>query len=72
MLGDDCWLILPKSQRPVRITATQRLLGEASVGDIRNDAVGRRLPRIGGRRGRCEADREGDLHARFTASGAQA
>ncbi len=34
MLGDDYWLILPKSQRPVRITATQRLLGEASVGDI--------------------------------------
>lgn len=34
MLGDDYWLILPKTQRPLRITATQRLLGEASVGDI--------------------------------------
>lgn len=60
MLGDDYWLILPKSQRPVRITATQRLLGEASVGDIatmrwasdyQGSVVGVE---------RCEADREGD------------
>ena len=34
MLGDDYWLILPKTQRPVRITPTQKLLGEASTGDI--------------------------------------
>ena len=34
MLGDDFWLTLPGSQRPVRITATQRLLGDASIGDI--------------------------------------
>jgi outer membrane lipoprotein-sorting protein len=34
MLGDDFWLTLPGSQRPVRITAAQRLLGDASIGDI--------------------------------------
>jgi len=34
MLADDYWLILPKTQRPVRITPTQKLLGEASTGDI--------------------------------------
>jgi hypothetical protein len=34
MLGDDFWLMLPSSQRPIRITATQKLLGDASTGDI--------------------------------------
>jgi outer membrane lipoprotein-sorting protein len=34
MLGDDFWLLLPGSQRPVRITPTQKLLGDASTGDI--------------------------------------
>lgn len=34
MLGDDYWLIMPSSQRPLRITAMQKLLGEASTGDI--------------------------------------
>ena len=34
MLGDDFWLLLPGSQRPLRITASQKLLGEASTGDI--------------------------------------
>lgn len=34
MLGDDYWLILPKTQRPIRITPTQKLLGDASTGDI--------------------------------------
>jgi hypothetical protein len=34
MLGDDYWLLLPGSQRPMRITATQKLLGDASTGDI--------------------------------------
>ena len=34
MLGDDYWLIMPTSQRPLRITAMQKLLGEASTGDI--------------------------------------
>ena len=34
MLGDDFWLLLPGSQRPLRITPSQKLLGEASTGDI--------------------------------------
>jgi hypothetical protein len=34
MLGDDFWLVLPSSQRPLRITPMQKLLGEASTGDI--------------------------------------
>jgi len=34
MLGDDYWLILPRTERPVRITPTQKLLGEAATGDI--------------------------------------
>lgn len=34
MLGDDYWLILPTSQRPMRITPTQKLVGDASTGDI--------------------------------------
>ncbi len=34
MLGDDFWMLLPGSQRPMRITPTQKLLGEASTGDI--------------------------------------
>lgn len=34
MLGDDFWMFIPASQRPIRITPTQKLLGEASTGDI--------------------------------------
>ena len=34
MLGDDFWLLMPGSQRPLRITPMQKLLGDASVGDI--------------------------------------
>ena len=34
MLGDDFWLVLPSSQRPLRITPMQKLLGEASTGDV--------------------------------------
>ncbi|OYV00944.1 MAG: outer membrane lipoprotein-sorting protein [Burkholderiales bacterium PBB5] len=34
MLGDDFWLLLPGSARPLRITPTQKLLGDASTGDI--------------------------------------
>lgn len=34
MLGDDFWLLMPGSQRPMRITPAQKLLGEASTGDI--------------------------------------
>jgi hypothetical protein len=34
MLADDFWLLMPNSQRPLRITPTQKLLGDASTGDI--------------------------------------
>lgn len=34
MLDDSFWIILPNTRRPIRITPTQKLLGEASVGDI--------------------------------------
>jgi len=34
MLGDDFWLLMPGSQRPMRITPTQKLLGDASTGDF--------------------------------------
>jgi hypothetical protein len=34
MLGDDYWLLMPGSQRPLRITPMQKLLGDASTGDI--------------------------------------
>jgi hypothetical protein len=34
MLGDDFWIVLPSSQRPIRITPAQRLLGDASAGDV--------------------------------------
>lgn len=34
MVGDDFWLLLPGSARPMRITPLQKLFGEASSGDI--------------------------------------
>ncbi len=34
MLGDDFWLLMPASQRPLRITPMQKLVGDASTGDI--------------------------------------
>jgi len=34
MLGDDFWLLLPGSARALRITPMQKLLGDASTGDI--------------------------------------
>lgn len=34
MLGDDMWIFLPNTQRPVRITPLQRLVGNASNGDV--------------------------------------
>ncbi|MBI3530453.1 MAG: outer membrane lipoprotein-sorting protein [Betaproteobacteria bacterium] len=34
MLADDFWQIMPQSQRPIRITPLQKLLGDASAGDI--------------------------------------
>jgi len=38
MLGDDFWMLLPGSQRPMRITPMQKLLGDASIGDIATTA----------------------------------
>jgi outer membrane lipoprotein-sorting protein len=34
MLGDDMWVFLPDTSRPVRITPLERLSGDASNGDI--------------------------------------
>ncbi len=34
MRGDDMWFYLPSASRPVRITPVQRLLGNASNGDV--------------------------------------
>ncbi len=34
MLGDDYWLLMPGTARPIRITPMQKLLGDASTGDI--------------------------------------
>ncbi|MDM0034335.1 outer membrane lipoprotein-sorting protein [Variovorax sp. J22P271] len=34
MLGDDFWLLMPGTSRPLRITAMQKLLGDVSTGDI--------------------------------------
>jgi len=34
MLEDKFWMFMPKSRRPIRITPMQKLLGDASAGDI--------------------------------------
>ena len=34
MLGDDMWVYLPDTSRPVRITPLERLNGDASNGDV--------------------------------------
>ena len=34
MAGDDFWIVLPSSQRPIRITPAQKLLGDAATGDV--------------------------------------
>ncbi len=34
MADEQFWMVLPNSQRPMRITPMQKLLGDASVGDI--------------------------------------
>ena len=34
MKENDYWMFMPKSRRPIRITPLQKLLGEASLGDI--------------------------------------
>ena len=34
MLGDDMWIYLPDTSRPIRITPLERLSGNASNGDV--------------------------------------
>lgn len=34
MKGDDFWMLMPGSARPIRITPMQKLLGDAATGDI--------------------------------------
>lgn len=34
MLAEHFWLLMPDSQRPLRITPNQKLLGEAATGDV--------------------------------------
>ena len=34
MLGDDMWIYLPDTSRPIRITPLERLVGNASNGDV--------------------------------------
>ena len=34
MLGDDMWVFLPDTSRPIRITPLERLSGQASNGDV--------------------------------------
>jgi hypothetical protein len=34
MAGDDFWLLMPGTGRPIRVTPQQKLLGDASTGDI--------------------------------------
>lgn len=34
MVGDDMWIYIPNTRKPIRITPIQRLMGEASNGDV--------------------------------------
>ncbi len=34
MVADDMWVFIPGTQKPVRLTASQRLIGQASNGDV--------------------------------------
>ena len=34
MAGDDMWIYIPNTRKPIRITPVQRLMGEASNGDV--------------------------------------
>jgi len=40
MLGDDSWIYLPNTRKPVRISPLQRLLGTASYSDIARPTYG--------------------------------
>lgn len=41
MLEDKMWLYMPKTQRPIRVTPLQRLMGDASNGDIARSTFSR-------------------------------
>ncbi|MDZ7292848.1 MAG: outer membrane lipoprotein-sorting protein [candidate division KSB1 bacterium] len=34
MVGEDMWIYIPNTRKPIRITPIQRLMGEASNGDV--------------------------------------
>jgi len=34
MLDEEFWMVLPSTQRPIRITPAQKLLGDAAAGDV--------------------------------------
>lgn len=36
MTGDEMFIFIPRTRRPVRLTASQRLMGQASNGDVLN------------------------------------
>lgn len=36
MINDEMYVFVPKTRRPVRLTASQRLMGQASNGDVMN------------------------------------
>ena len=36
MTGDEMFIFMPRTRRPVRLTASQRLMGQASNGDVLN------------------------------------
>ena len=36
MVNDELYIFIPRTRRPVRLTASQRLLGQASNGDVMN------------------------------------
>ena len=55
MLGDDMWIYLPDTSRPIRITPMERLAGNAANGDVARanwaadyDPVSVRSERVGG------------------------
>ena len=34
MVADNFWILMPKSRQPIRITPMQKLMGDATIGDI--------------------------------------
>lgn len=65
MLGDDFWLLMPGSQRPLRITPSQKLLGDASTGDIATLSWADDYEATRGADGACPAPDEARLCTRL-------